>query len=339
VPEGGDLLERVCALVGELLLSPLTRGGLLMKPYVESEKEKLAEDIRAKLNDKRSYAMSRALELMCSYEAYGCDDMGTEADAESVGYVELTRHYRELLQTAPIEIFYCGAAEAERVADAIKEALITLPRGEIDYDLGTDVRMNAVEAQPRLFREEMDVGQSKLCLGFRLGECMEDPNLPAILVFNTLYGGGVNSRLFRNVREKLSLCYYVDSVCDRLKGLMLVSSGIDAADYDRAREEILTQLDVLRSGGFDDAELESARNTVVSALRSVQDSPVALENYYLFQTLCGLDYGPEEDAALSAEVTREDIVAIARSVELDAVYFLTGAEDEDDSEEAADAEA
>jgi predicted Zn-dependent peptidase len=225
------------------------------------------------------------------------------------------------------------------VADAVKEALITLPRGEINYDLGTDVRMNAVEAQPRLFREELDVGQGKLCLGFRLGDCMEDPNLPAILVFNALYGGGVNSRLFRNVREKLSLCYYVDSACDRLKGLMLVSSGIDPGNFDRTREEILSQLDVLRQGAFDDAELESARNSVISTLRSVTESPVILENYYLFQTLCGLDYGPEEDAALCAEVTREDIAAIARSVELDAVYFLSGPEDGGESEEAADAEA
>ena len=341
VPEGGDLLEKVCALTGELLLSPLTRGGLLMKSYVESEKEKLAEDIRAKLNDKRSYVVSRAVELMCSCEAYGCDDMGTEADAESVGYVELTRHYRELLQTAPVEIFYCGAAEPKRVAEALKEALVTLPRGEIDYELGTDVRMNAMEDEPREFREELDVGQGKLCLGFRLGECMEDPNLPAVLVFNTLYGGGVNSRLFRNVREKLSLCYYVDSVCDRMKGLMLVSSGVDPDDFERARDEILSQLDALRRGEFEDGELESAHNTVVSGLRGVLDSPGALENYYLFQTLCGLDYGPEEDAALCTEVTREDIVAIAQSVELDAVYFLSGpAEaDEDETEEAADAEA
>ena len=187
VPDGTPLLEQICSLTGELLLNPRTRGGLLWKDYVESEKEKLADDIRAKRNDKRSYAAGRLLELMCSYEAYGCDDMGDVDGAEAVGYVELTRHYRRLLQTAPVEIFYCGAAEGERVADALREALVTMPRGEVDYELGTDVRMNAVEAEPRLFREHMDVGQGKLCMGFRLGACMEDPDLSALAVFNTLF--------------------------------------------------------------------------------------------------------------------------------------------------------
>ena len=165
---------------------------------------------------------------------------------------------------------------------------------------------------------------------------MEDPDFSAILVFNALYGGSVNSKLFRNVREKLSLCYYADSVCDRIKGLMVVSSGVDFENFETARGEILAQLDAVRVGEFSDEELESARNTVSSSLQSMLDSPGALENYYLFQTLCGLDYGPAEDAELCRMVTREDILAIARGVELDAVYYLEG--EESDEEEAPDAE-
>ena len=335
VPDKSPLLERVCALLGEMLLSPATRGGLLLRAYVDSEKEKLIDDIRAKLNDKRAYASARAVELMCALEAFGCDDMGDEAGAEAVGYVDLTRHYRELLQTAPIEIFYCGSARTENVARALHDALLTLPRGRLNEDLGTDVRMNALEAVPREFRETLDVGQGKLCMGFRLGQCMEDPDLPAILVFNALYGGSVNSRLFRYVREERSLCYSIDSVCDRMKGIMLVSSGVDFADFPAAREEILAQLASLARGEISDEELRSAKNTVVSAMRGVMDSPAALENYYLFQTLCGLSYGPEEDAALCDEVTREDVQAIAQSVELDAVYYLE-AEAEEEGEATDD---
>ena len=144
-PDGSKLLEPVARLLGELLLSPAMHGGLFRKDYVESEKEKLIDDIRARINDKRGYAMDRLIEEMCCYEDYGCDDMGSEAAAGAVGYVELTRWYRDLLQTAPIEIFYCGAAEPWRVAAAFTDALITLPRGEIDYEIGTDVRMNALE--------------------------------------------------------------------------------------------------------------------------------------------------------------------------------------------------
>jgi predicted Zn-dependent peptidase len=339
-PDGEALLEPTARLLGELLLSPATKGGLLRRDYVESEKDKLIDDIRAKVNDKRSYAVARLAEEMCCYEDYGCDDMGTEADAAGVGYVELTRWYHDLLQTAPVEIFYCGAAEPDRVAAACTDALITLPRGEIDYDLGTDVRMNAVTAEPREFDETMDVGQGQLCLGFRLGECMEDPDFAALAVFNALYGGAVTSRLFTFVREKLSLCYYAWSVCDSFKGLMLVSSGIAPENLATARAEILAQLDAVRSGGFTDEELEHARKHCASSLRALTDSPGALEEFYLSQTLKGLDYGPAELASLCEMVSRADVLSVAAGIELDSVYFLHGAaaadEEEGESDDAAD---
>lgn len=335
-PDGSRLLEPVAALLGELLLTPATKGGLLRKDYVESEKEKLTDDIRGRVNDKRSYAMFRLIEEMCAYEPYGCDDMGSADGADAVGYVELTHFYREKLQSAPIEIFYCGAAGAGRVSAALREALSALPRGEIDYDIGTDVRMNAVEAEPRSYDETMDVGQGKLCLGFRLGECMEEPDFAALRVFNALYGGSVTSKLFRNVREKLSLCYYASSGCDTRKGLLLVSSGIDSADFAAAKREILAQLNAVREGDFTDDDLTAARKAVAGDLLAMTDSPGALEDFYLSQTLIGLDYGPAELAALCEDVTREDVIGIAKSTELDAVYFLHGGADEegDDDDEA-----
>ena len=336
-PDGSRLLEPVAQLLGEMLLSPSMRGGLLLRDYVDSEKDKLIDDIRARINDKRSYALDRLIEQMCCYEDYGCDDMGTEEDAAAVGYVELTRFYRNLLQTAPVEIFYCGASEPWRVAAACTDALITLPRGEIDYDLGTDVRMNAVEDTPRSFDETLPVAQGKLCLGFRIGDHMEDPDFAAIAVFNAIYGGSVTSKLFENVRERLSLCYYASSMCDSFKGVMLVSSGVDPADRERAQAEILAQLDAVKNGDITDEELNAARTYLSGALRALTDSPGALEEFYLSQTLKGLDYGPEELAALCELVTVEDVRAVCASMELDAVYFLHGEDDEDEEDPDADA--
>jgi len=332
-PDGAKLLEPMARLTSELLLSPVTRGGLLLKDYVESEKEKLIDDIRAKVNDKRSYAVGRLIEEMCAYEDYGCDDMGSEADAAAVGYVDLTRWYRDLLRTSPIEIFYCGATPEASVAAAVRDALITLPRGELNWDVGTDVRLNTLDAEPRFFEETLDVTQGKLCLGFRLGECMEEPDFAAIAVFNAMYGGSVTSRLFLNVREKLSLCYYASSACDANKGVMLVSSGVEFDRFETAKAEILAQLEALRAGDFTDEELANARSAVASDLRAMTDSPGALEDFYLTQNLRGLDYGPAELAELCEGVTREDVLAVCADVRLDAVYFLRGAEEEEEEEE------
>lgn len=330
-PDGSPLLEPVAALLGELLLSPATKGGLLRRDYVESEKQKLIEDVRARVNDKRDYALFRAIEEMCAFENYGCDDMGTEEGAASVGYVELTRWYRELLQRCPVEIFYCGSASPERVESAMREALATLPRGEIDLELGTDVRLNTLTEEPRIFEESLDVTQGKLVLGFRLGECMDEPDYAALRVFNALYGGSVTSKLFMNVREKLSLCYYASSFIDRLKGVMFVASGIEFDKYEAAKGEILAQLEAVKRGDFSDEEFSAAKMAMASELRSATDSPGALEEFYLSQTLLGLDYGPADLAALCELVTREDVTALARGIELDTVYFLRGGTGEEES--------
>ena len=324
LPAPAGLLDKVSTLLGELLLFPVTRGGLLLPTYVESEREKLIERIDAAMNDKRGYAVRRLLENMCDCEDYAVDRLGSRAEAEDINHVKLTRHYRELLASSPLEIFYCGSSSPAEVERAIKLALAALPRSEPDGELGTDIRMNSVAAEPRVFTEEMDVLQGKLALGFRLGPCMESPDQAALRVFNAVYGGSVTAKLFTHVRERLSLCYYASSAIDRHKGVMLVSSGIEFDKYDEAYREILAQLDAVRRGDVTPEELEAARKFIASDLRSDMDSPAALENFFLAQTIEGYTYGPMELAALVELVTPEQVTRIAEGVECDAVYFLRG---------------
>ena len=333
LPGGEALLGDTCALMAQLLLDPVTRGGLLLPQYVDSEREKLLDIIRSRMNDKRSYALTRCIEEMCCYEDFAVSRFGSESEAENIHYKKLTRHYRELIQTCPVEIFYCGKTDFKAVTAAMRDAFSAMPRGEIDYDIGTDLRMNAVEDHVRFVEEEMDVTQGKLVLGFRLGECMEEPDIPALYVFNAVYGSGATSKLFMNVREKLSLCYYASSAVYLHKGIMLVSSGIEFDKLDAARDEILAQLDSVRRGEITDDELRSAKKSVASDLRAVQDSIGELEGFYLSQALDGLDYGPAELAALAEDVTKEDVQAIAESIECDLIYFLKGSGEEDGSDD------
>lgn len=333
LPGGEALLGDTCALMAQLLLDPVTRGGLLLPQYVDSEREKLLDIIRSRMNDKRSYALTRCIEEMCCYEDFAVSRFGSESEAENIHYKKLTRHYRELIQTCPVEIFYCGKTDFKAVSAAMRDAFSAMPRGEIDYDIGTDLRMNAVEDHVRFVEEKMDVTQGKLVLGFRLGECMEEPDIPALYVFNAVYGSGATSKLFMNVREKLSLCYYASSAVYLHKGIMLVSSGIEFDKLDAARDEILAQLDSVRRGEITDDELRSAKKSVASDLRAVQDSIGELEGFYLSQALDGLDYGPAELAALAEDVTKEDVQAIAESIECDLIYFLKGSGEEDGSDD------
>ena len=330
LPAGSEAFEKAANLSCEMLLAPNTRGGLFLPAYVESEKEKLLELIRSRVNEKRSYAHFRLLEQMCCYEDYAVSRFGTEDTAESIYYQKLTKYYHSLISASPVEIFYCGSMEASKVADILSDALSGMTRGEINYDIGTDIRMNAVEDKVRSFVDEMSVTQGKLVMGFRLGECMEEPDLAAIYVFNAVYGSGVTSKLFMNVREKLSLCYYASSLVDTHKGIMLVSSGVDFDKVDEAKSEMLAQLEAVKSGDISDEELEAARRSVASDLCACLDSQGELEGFYLANTIDGLEFSPDELAALVCDVSREDVIKIASSVVLDAEYFLRGGGEDDE---------
>lgn len=330
LPQGSDVFEKAANFACELLLAPSTRGGLLIPAYVESEKEKLLDLIRSRVNDKRSYAKLRLIEQMCCYEDYAVSRFGTEDVAESIYYQKLTKYYHSLISTSPVEIFYCGSMDGAKVGGILSDALSGMTRGEINYDIGTDIRMNAVEDTVRSFTDEMAVTQGKLVLGFRLGECMEEPDIAAIYVFNAVYGSGVTSKLFMNVREKLSLCYYASSAVDTHKGVMLVSSGVDFDKADAAKAEMLAQLDAVKKGEITDAELDAAKRSVASDLRACLDSQGELEGFYLANTLDGLEFSPDELAELVNEVERDDVIAIASSVVLDAEYFLQGGGEDDE---------
>ncbi len=334
LPAGADTLRGGCELLGQLLCAPNTRGGLLLPQYVDSERDKLLEAIRARMNDKISWSISRCIEEMCCGEDYAVDRLGDEESAEAIRYQKLTRQYRALLQSSPIEIFYCGRAELRRVRTLLLDAFATLPRGEIDYDIGTDVRFNALEDEPRRYDEQMNVAQAKLVIGWRLGAAMEEPDGAALRVFADLFGGSAASKLFMNVREKLSLCYYASALCDRHKGVLLAYAGTEAERVEEAKHEILAQLAAIARGEITPEELAAAKADVRSALRGVLDSQGDLEGFTLSSVVSGAEYTPEELGELIEEVTAEQLSSIAAGCECDMIYVLApDGEEEDGGEE------
>lgn len=321
VPGGEKLLEPTAELLGELMLDPVTRNGRFLSEYVDSEKANLIDDIRSVRNDKREWADLRLMQEMCAGEPYGVRRLGDEESARKLNNRKLYEHSQELMSTSRLELFYCGSAEKERVTDALLRAFAALPRGRVE-ELPLPQRI-AAPSQPRIITERMDVTQGKLSMGFRC----ESTDAPAMILANLMFGGYSNSKLFMNVREKLSLCYYASSQYARSKGILTVSSGIETKDYDRAREEILRQLQAVQQGQWEDWELPGARNTILSSLRALPDSQRALENWYLGQIATGQWETPEELARQLQEVTPERICAAAQSVKLDTVYFLQGKEE------------
>lgn len=324
VPAGENVLEKTAALMGEMLLSPDTRGGQLRSEYVDSEKSVLIDEIRAGVNDKRRYSVDKLVELMFDSEDYGTNKLGSESSARAITAAGLTKHYRKVIAESRIEVFYCGSAAFDRVSAAILDALATLPRNDQIDDITTDIRLSPAMDQPRRYFEQLDVTQGKLAIGFRLGQSMKAPNYAALMVFNSVFGGSVTSKLFLNVREKLSLCYFASSILEKHKGIMIVSSGVDFDKYKEALDEILIQLQAVQSGEISDWELTSARRAVVTSIKSALDKPSGLEELYFDQAVSDIKCTPDELAALAETVTKEDVRKIAEGVQPDTIYFLSG---------------
>ena len=319
-PGGEKLLEPVADLMGQLICDPVTQRGRFVGSYFESERTNLTDAIRSIINDKRDYADSRLLKELCAGEAYAISRLGDEASVAKLNLKKLHAMYGELLSTARLELFYSGSAPRERVERAMLHALAALPRENIRELAQAAPHRGRTEV--RMVEEAMDVTQGKLGMGF---SCASE-DYPAVMLGNTLFGGSSNSKLFLNVREKLSLCYYASSLYHRQKHLITVSSGIEFQDYQRAFDEILAQLKAVQEGDLEDWEMEGAKSTLLNAYTTIGDSQSRMENFYLGQAATGQEETPESLAAAMEQVTPQRVFDAMKTVQLDTVYFLKGKE-------------
>ena len=184
----------------------------------------------------------------------------------------------------------------------------------------------------------MPVVQGKLTLGFRSGTILTDKNYPAFALFNEIFGGSPTSMLFNNVREKMSLCYYCSSAPDALKGVLMVISGIENSNKDKAKEAILAQLDAVKNGNFTDEELMLARKSLVNGYKEIPDSNSGLYNWYLTRMIAGLSSSPQDAADAVLAVTKEEVIEVAKKVTFEMSYFLQGTIEKSDAQEVSEDE-
>ena len=323
---GEDILSGAAELLGEMLLNPLTRDGVFDPDYVEGEKANLIDELRGQINDKRIYATRRLTQLMCREESFGTDKLGQEDKVAAITPESLWARYQKLLSSAQIEVYYSGSADSERVREIMERVFSALPVSQEREEPECEVRIHA-EQEPNVIEEVMDVNQGKLAMGWRTGGItVWEEECPALVLCSAVFGGTSMSKLFMNVRERLSLCYYASSALEKQKGLMIDSSGIEFQNYETAKREILSQLEDVKAGKITDDELEGARRILINQYRSIEDEQGRMEEYWLGQAAAGTEDAPETLATRLETVTREQIAQVARKLELDTVYFLKGKE-------------
>jgi len=319
---GEKILAPVLEFLRELLLEPVMEEGGFSREFTESEKKNLIADMEAQMNDKRSWAASQLLQTMCAADSFGIPRLGTQEQVEALDHKSVYEQYRKLLQMGKVELFYVGSEEPQVVAKLAGNLLRGVERSYCPLPEQTAFCDGGAHKETW----EMEVAQGQLCLGFLTPITNSAPEFAAMQVLNTVFGGGMTSKLFLQVREKRSLCYAVSSSYYAAKGIVTVNAGIDWKKEKVARKEIIRQLQQCKNGEITQQELCAAKEAILSGLQSVQDSPGAIEGYYGVLNLSAMKLTLEEYMEAVRQVTVEQAVAAAQTLRPHSYWFLKGVE-------------
>lgn len=316
----GPMAEFLC----QLLTQPVLENGAFCREYVRGEKRNLISTLEAQRNDKQAYATARLLKNMCRGDSFGLPRLGTVSQVRRITPEGAYDHYKTVLRESPVQIMYVGSAPTDVVAELMTQGLSGLERAPRCLP----AREEFHPAKPSRRSQRQAVTQGKLAMGFVTPITYDDPRFAAMQLCNNIFGAGMTSKLFLNVREAKSLCYAIGSGYYGSKGILTVHAGIDTCRYEETVAAITEQLAACQAGQITEQELHAAREAVLSGLRAIYDSPGAMEAYFSTAAIGDLGRAPEEYARQIRDVRVEDVVQAARTVGFHSSFFLKGTDHE-----------
>lgn len=316
------LLKEALQFMRDMICDPYIQGEGFEPVFFQHEKNLMDQEIKARLNDKMSYAYERCIEELCAGEPYSIHRLGDANALKSLDPVSTYDQYLDLLGKEAIDWVVVGDVEPKYMVELLGDVFRLPPRGPVPWGRESTLKKGKL----RQCTEPMNVTQGKLCLGYRTAVPYESPDYDSALLFSMLLGGGASSRLFQTVREKESLCYTIYSRMEKFKSLMIVGAGIDIDKADQVQEAVVREVAALKAGAFTVEELSLACKTVIRSLSSIQDSQNGMADYYISQHLSTKRYDIAETIEALQRVTVEDIAGVSQSFELEQIYFLTAKE-------------
>ena len=325
---GEDITGECARLLLGVITQPKTTGGVFDEKDTALQRQYIQDTIEAEINDKRPYAISQCIQEMCAGEAVAVKTFGYPQTAAAITPRSASDSYRDMLHNAPVEIFFTGSGDAGAAMEIMAAGFEGIKRGQIAEYQAVNLRPSAERLREKT--ETMGLNQSKLVMGMRTGNPSGIREVNAMRLFSALYGGTPFSKLFANVREKLSLCYYCSSRFDSTTKLLMVDSGVAAENKQKTTDEVMAQLEAVCRGEFTDQDFANTKLLLENSIRTTTDSAVSMEGWYMSQTLRGQNISPLEDIKNLEQITPEEVMQAAKKVTLDTVYFLTGEESKDE---------
>ncbi|CDA90098.1 peptidase M16 inactive domain protein [Ruminococcus sp. CAG:563] len=315
----GDKVALECTkLLANMIFDPLTEGESFPEDIIEQEKRLLVEAIENEQNDKRRYAMLRCEQLMFADEAYGVNRFGSVEDVKALTPDVVYAAWRDVLEKATVQITMVSSMDPQPIVDLIREKFSEIERHPVE------IKTLFVSGlpKPEYISESMPLKQGKLVMGFRTGMRSEDDMMPAMKVAVDIFGGGTYSKLFSVVREKMSLCYYCSAALFNSKGIVMVQSGIEDTNEEKAKNEIINQLRLTAEGEFTDEDFSSSIKSLTDSILGNSDTPEEITAWYASQILRNELKAPETYAKEIGSVDRAEVVRAAKTIMLDTIFML-----------------
>ena len=318
--EAENMLKTSLEKIFEFVFNPYLENGCLKKEYVEQEKENIKQIIDGKIDNKARYSLDRCIEEMYKDKPYGLYKYGYVEDMKNINEKNLYEYYQQLINECKIDIFVSGIID-EETENIIKnnENIIKLKDREPQYN-EPEIIAKRTEKENDV-QESMDVTQGKLIIGMDLD--IDDDNLRFdVMIYNSIFGGSANSKLFQNVREKASLAYTASSSYYRLKNNIFINCGIEIKNYEKALEIIKQQIEDMKKGDFTDEEVENAKKGIIASIKTIDDEQDTEITYFFSQELSKSKCNIEQYMQKISEVTTDKVVDVANKVSINTVYFL-----------------
>ncbi len=315
---GEQLFEKALLFLRDIIYGPIEYGGGFEQEVIEQEKNNLKQEIESRINDKVQYAIDRCIEIMFEGQSYALYEKGNVEDLESITKDDLFSQYKKVVEKKPMYVMVYGDYNEEYAISKAEEVFGRKERENIKNNFSINIPFNST----RYVTEEMEVNQGKISLGIRTNVDTTTSDYYKLLMLNGILGASPKSKLFENVREKASLCYYAFSRVDRFKPVMVISSGIEVENYEKALNLILQQIEDIKNGNISDIEYESAINYYKTALMAIYDSPRDLLGFYFNQALVDEMTEPKDVFERLKTIKISEIQDVANRFELDTVYFL-----------------
>lgn len=319
-PGGEELTKGLLKLI---LASVFDQNDTFSADVFEQERKNSITKIENIINDKRVYAIYRCQEEMAKGDAFEIPRLGYADDMRNMKIDELYSYYKELVVSSKIDIFVCGETDISAIETEIKN---TVSGYEFKEAKMPETKLLEKKNRVNNVTERLDVTQGKLAIGFLTGISPKDKDYFALTVANAVFGGGAQSKLFNNVREKLSLAYYAGSMLEKNKGILLVNAGIEFENFQKALDETLVQLEEVKKGNISDLEFESSKGFMINGLVSAYDDQHDLISFYLSQKSSGTFHTIDDCINGIKAVTKDEVAKVMQNAELDTVYFLAGGE-------------